>query len=363
MTMTNGTDGMTSGLQESRFEPRPGTDRERMAGVFSARKVLTDWSGGAQALALLEAVHEAGWLRFLSEPRELAALRDFTGLTAARLEDVLGALVAHGIVERDGDVVRSSPAFELLSADDAPVDLTDMLAYLTMLPRLVRDAVSGAPGASLDEGDALTLAKAAAGRVTPVSQEVFRVLVDALPEYKVLGDGGRLLDVGCGVGWAMLDLATLFPQGRQVGLELVPEVAAETRRRAEELGVQDRVEVRCQDALTFDEEEAFDLSFWAHPFFAESARGGVLKMIFRALKPGGSLLMQELFAPPEPGDDAGARGFALDRLLYRHWGAEFAPSAERLSEEAAAAGFEQSRIAETALGRLVVMRRPAGTSA
>jgi precorrin-6B methylase 2 len=350
---------MTSTAQEN----RPGTDRERMEGVFAARTVLRGWSAGAQALALLEAVHEAGWLRFLAEPRGLAALRDFTGLTAERLEDVLGALAAHGIVERDADVVRLAPAFALLSAGDAPVDLTDMLDHLTMLPRLVRGAVADAPGAPLDEGDAFVLAKAMAGRVTPVSQEVFRILVDALPEYQVLGEGGRLLDVGCGVGWAMLDLATLFPQGRQVGLELVPEIAAETRRRAEALGVQDRVEVRCQDARTFEEEHAFDLSFWAHPFFAESARDGTLRMIFRALKPGGSLLMQELFVPPEPGDDAGARAFAIERLLYRHWGAGFAPSAERLSEEAAAAGFEQDRIAETALGRVVVMRRPAITSA
>jgi SAM-dependent methyltransferase len=348
---------MTSTAQEN----RPGTDRERMEGVFSARTVLKEWSAGAQALALLEAVHEAGWLRFLAEPRELTALRDFTGLTAERLEDVLGALAAHGIVERDADAVRLAPAFELLSADDAPVDLTDMLAHLTMLPRLVRDAVTN--DAALNEGDALILAKAMAGRVTPVSQELFRILVDALPEYQVLGEGGRLLDVGCGVGWAMLDLATLFPQGRQVGLELVPEIAAETRRRAEGLGVHDRVEVRCQDARTFDEEQAFDLSFWAHPFFAESARAGTLEMIFRALKPGGSLLMQELFVPPAPGDDAGARAFAVERLLYRHWGAGFAPSAERLSEEAVSAGFEQDRIAETALGRLVVMRRPAITPA
>ncbi|GAB2811804.1 class I SAM-dependent methyltransferase [Actinoallomurus bryophytorum] len=334
-----------------------------MEGMFAARTVVRGWARAAQALALLEAVHEAGWLGFLAEPRGLAVLRDFTGLTAGRLEDVLGALAAYDIVERDADVVRLAPAFALLSAGDAPVDLTDMLAHLAMLPRLVRDAVADGPGAPLDEGDALVLAKATAGRVTPVSQEVFRILVDALPEYQVLGEGGRLLDVGCGVGWAMLDLATLFPQGRQVGLELVPEVAAETRRRAEALGVQDRVEVRCQDARTFDEENAFDLSFWAHPFFAESARGGVLKMIFHALKPGGSLLMQELFVPPEPGDEAGARGFALDRLLYRHWGAEFAPSAERLCEEAASAGFERSRIAETGLGRVVVMRRPEVTSA
>jgi SAM-dependent methyltransferase len=332
---------------------------ERVKAMFAAGGVLDVWSAGAQAMALLEAVHDAGWLGFLAEPRDLAALVGFTGLAAPQVEDVLDALAAHGIVERDDGLVRLTPAFALLSADDAPSDLAEVLAYRAILPRLVRDAATTAPGDPLSGEDALILAKAVAGRVTPVSRTLFRGLVDVLPEYRVLAEGGRLLDVGCGIGWAMLNLATLYPAARQVGIELVPEVAAETERRARALGVQDRVEVRCQDAQTYDEEEAFDAAFWAQPFFPEPARPGTLKMIRRALKPGGVLMMQELFVHPEGDDEAAVRGFALTRLLYRHWGVRFAPSAEHLSDEAAAGGLEPVRIASTPLGRLVVVRRPA----
>jgi SAM-dependent methyltransferase len=341
--------------------PREDAEQERVKAMFAAGGTLDAWSAGAQAMALLEAVHDAGWLGFLAEPRDLTALVGFTGLAAPQVEDVLEALAVHGIVERDAGLVRLTSAFALLSADDAPSELAELLAYGAILPRLVRDAATTAPGDSLSGADALILARAVSGRVTPVSRTLFRGLVDLLPEYRVLPEGGRLLDVGCGVGWAMLSLATLYPAARQVGIELVPEVAAETERRARALGVQDRVEVRCQDAQTYDEEEAFDVAFWAQPFFPEPTRAGTLKMIWRALKPGGALIMQELFVGPEGDDEAAARGFALTRLLYRHWGVRFAPSAEHLSDEAAAGGFEPDRIASTPLGRLVVMRRPAQT--
>jgi SAM-dependent methyltransferase len=334
---------------------------ERVEAMFAAGGVLEDWSAGAQAMALLEAVHDAGWLRFLVEPRDLTALVGFTGLAASQVEDVLDALAAHGIVGRDAGLVRLTPAFALLSADDAPSDLAERLAYRAILPRLVRDAATTAPGDPLSGEDALILAKGVAGRVSPVSRALFRGLVDLLPGYQVLAEGGRLLDVGCGIGWAMLNLATLYPAARQVGIELIPEVAAETERRARALGVQDRVEVRCQDAQTYDAEETFDTAFWAQPFFPEPTRAGTLKMIWRALKPGGVLIMQELFVHPEDDDEAAVREFALTRLLYQHWGVRFAPSAEHLADEAAAGGFELDRIASTPLGRLVLMRRPAQT--
>lgn len=332
---------------------------ERVEAMFAAGGALEVWSAGAQAMALLEAVHDAGWLGFLAEPRDLAALVGFTGLAAPQVEDVLDALAAHHIVERDAGLVRLAPAFALLSADDAPHDLAELLAYRAMLPRRVRAAVTTAPGDRLDGEDALVTAKALGGRVTSVSRTLFRGLADLLPEYRVLAEGGRLLDVGCGVGWAMLDLATLYPAARQTGIELVPEVAAETERRARALGVQDRVEVRCQDARTYDGEESFDVAFWAQPFFPEPARPGTLQMIRRALRPGGVLIMQELFVRPEDDDEAAMRRFALTRLLYRHQGVRFAPSAEHLSDEAATAGFEPVRVEATPLGRLIVMRRPA----
>jgi predicted O-methyltransferase YrrM len=348
---------MTADLRDERRPATPETALERYGTMASARSTIETWAAGAQALALLAAVEEVGWSGLLAEGCDLATLEGRTGLPAPRLELVLDTLAGHGVVERDAGAVRLTPGFALLCGDDANCPLPDVLAYQALRIRLAREAVTAAETALTAE-DALVVAKGVAGRVTPLTQTMFGHLMEALPEYTVLGEGGRLLDVGCGVGWAMLNLALLHPQGRQVGIELVPEVADEARRRATALGVADRVEVRSQDARTFGEIDAFDLTFWAQPFFPASTRADTLAMIRRALKPGGVLIMQELFTPPEPDDDAATRAFALERLAYQSQGIDFAPSAERLSEEAQAAGFEPSRLARTPIGRCVVMRRP-----
>jgi ubiquinone/menaquinone biosynthesis C-methylase UbiE len=346
---------MTADLRDDR-RPAAETALERFGAITSARSMIETWSAGGQALALLEAVEEAGWSELLAEGCDLATLEGRTDLPTPRLKAVLDALADHGVVEHDTGMVRLTPGFALLAGDDAHCPLPDALAYEALRIRLAREAVTAA-GIALTEEDALVVAKGVAGRVTPVTQTMFGHLQEALPEYAALSEGGRLLDVGCGVAWAMLNLALLHPEGRQVGIELVPAVAEEARRRAAALGVADRVEVRCQDARTFEDPDGFDLAFWAQPFFPVPTRAGTLAMIWRALKPGGVLVMQELFTPPEPDDEAATREFALERLVYESQGIDFAPSAERLAEEAAAAGFEPSRIAQTPIGRCVVMRR------
>nr|WP_232337848.1 class I SAM-dependent methyltransferase [Deinococcus arboris] len=210
----------------------------------------------------------------------------------------------------------------------------------------------------MSETDALIQAKVFGGHVTPATQIAFRLLADALPEYAVLEAGGRGLDVGCGVAGALLNMALIFPKSHQVGLELLPSIADEARRRVRALGVETRVEIRCQDVQTLDEERAYDTAFWAQPFFPEAIRAGVLQVILRALRPGGTLLMQELFVPPMDGDMAAMRGFALSQLLFRHRGMVFAPTAEELVQEGLAAGFESVRVAQTPFGRLAILRRP-----
>ncbi|MFG1654892.1 hypothetical protein ACGFIE_33715 [Micromonospora sp. NPDC049275] len=47
------------------------------------------------------------------------------------------------------------------------------------------------------------------------------------------------------------------------------------------------------DAREFEESEGFDACFWAQPFFPAETRADTLRMVRRALKPGGILIEQE----------------------------------------------------------------------
>ncbi|MFD0785473.1 SAM-dependent methyltransferase [Micromonospora azadirachtae] len=327
----------------------------RFALSRDAIKRLDGWSTGAQALVLLDSAHKLGWTRFLVRPRRLAAIVRFTALPQDRVQNVLEALAALGVVELNGDEARLSAPFAEMMTPDGFAMLSEKLAQARLTARLLSKVVesNGAPVLSGD--DSLTIARGVTFQPAQVGRDLFRETLESLPEYTAAVRRGRVLDVGCGVASGLLTTAAIFPEIRGLGLELVPAVAAEAVRRAKAQGVDDRVEIRAIDARDFDETAAYDACFWAQPFFSDHARLPTLQAIHRALAPGGVLLEQELESEPE--DPAGQAAFAMRRMVFRAQSVPFAPSAECLAAEAASAGFTLVRIASTNLGRMVVLQR------
>lgn len=330
--------------------------QERLALAMRARQRFENMRAGAQFLALLTAVHEQGWTRLLAEPRTVDELVGFTGLPADRVRDIVTALDANGVVEQEAGRVRLTDAFDAITGDDAWIPLGDKLAQISLEDRLLRAAVSEPGPLALSEDDALVVANAVGGRTTDVSLALYDQLLAQLPEIAELPRAGRWLDVGCGVAGATLTLATRIPEMRAVAVELVPTVAEEAVRRAKALGVADRIEIRRMDARDLQDRDAFVGAFWAQPFFPVSTRPATLAAILRALKPGGSLVVQEL--EPAPSDE-GRPAHAVRQLIGRGLGTWFGPTAEQLAGEAVSAGFELDRIAQTDFGRMVVARKPA----
>jgi SAM-dependent methyltransferase len=316
---------------------------------------IKEWSAGAQALALLDTAYAHGWVDFLAEPRDVAALAGLSGLPVERARAVVAALAGIGVVESLGDEVRLAPAYAATTSPDAPFSMGDLLAEARMMPRLVAQAVE-APLPAPGELDALVVADSYGLRPTAVAVGLFGQLLEALPEFAGLLADGCYLDVGCGVAGFLLTCARTYPTMHGVGVELVAPVAAEAERRAKDLGVSDRVEIRCMDAREMPDENAFDSAFWAQPFFPEAVRAGTLAAVFRALKPGAPLAMQEMERRPD--DPAERAAFALRQLVFEGWGVPFARSAEALAAEATDAGFVLDRIGDTPFGRLVIARKP-----
>jgi ubiquinone/menaquinone biosynthesis C-methylase UbiE len=315
---------------------------------------IREWSAAAQSVALLDAVYQRGWIAFLGEPRNVGALAAFGGLPVERVRAIVTALAAMEVVTVDGDEVRLTPAYAATMSPDSPHSMGDLLGNARMMRRLVAESVEGSAGAPTEQ-DALIVADAYGLRPTTVATEMFGQLLAALPEIESVLPGGRFLDVGCGVAGFLLTCARAVPTLRAVGVELVPVVAAEAERRAKDIGVSDRVEIRAMDARDLTDEDTFDSAFWAQPFFPQAVRAGALAAILRALKPGAPLAMQEMETEPEPGEKA---AFAMRQLVFSGWGIPFARTAEELAAEGEAAGFVLDRIGETPFGRLVLLRKP-----
>ncbi len=114
-----------------------------------------------------------------------------------------------------------------------------------------------------------------------------------------VGDGERVLDVGCGIGDPTLQVAVLVgPHGRVLGIDLVEDMLSTARERAAALGL-GHVEFRAGDVGTLPlPPHAFDavLGRWSLIYMADVA--AVLARLRETLVPGGRIAVAA-WAPPE----------------------------------------------------------------
>jgi SAM-dependent methyltransferase len=108
------------------------------------------------------------------------------------------------------------------------------------------------------------------------------------------GPGSHLLDIGCGPGYATLDLARLVGQnGRVVGVDVSPRFVAHLQARAAASGITNvGVEVQDVEQLAFPP-ESFDGAYarWVLTFLRRPE--AVVAGAAQALKPGGRLVVHD----------------------------------------------------------------------
>lgn len=123
--------------------------------------------------------------------------------------------------------------------------------------------------------------------------ESARLLRDlaAMVELLDLPDGARVLDVGCGPGWTSAFLARM---GYVVtGLDLAPDMITLAERRAAREGVSERCTFRVADSEQLDFAPEFDAVLVYDTLHHTQREDAVLQNCFRALKPGGKLVLAE----------------------------------------------------------------------
>jgi 2-polyprenyl-3-methyl-5-hydroxy-6-metoxy-1,4-benzoquinol methylase len=108
-----------------------------------------------------------------------------------------------------------------------------------------------------------------------------------------LAGGIDVLDLGCGSGRALNLMARTYPRSRFRGLDLSNEAIGRARAEADSARLTN-VRFDVEDAAAFAEVETYDLitAFDAIHDQADPAR--VLRNIHRALRPGGTYLMQDI---------------------------------------------------------------------
>lgn len=116
-----------------------------------------------------------------------------------------------------------------------------------------------------------------------------------------LGARGRMLDIGTGPGDIPLLAVDRIADATVVAIDLAPRMLAlaERRRAASPLG--SRVELRLADAKALEFEDAsFDAVFSNTILHHLADPRPLLREARRVLRPGGVLLVRDLYRPPNP---------------------------------------------------------------
>jgi SAM-dependent methyltransferase len=118
-------------------------------------------------------------------------------------------------------------------------------------------------------------------------------LVERLPEQ--LRTGVDLADFGCGSGHAINVMAQAFPASRFTGLDFAEPAVAAARAESAHLGVLNATFLT-QDLAMLDLADAFDVVTVFDAVHDQVQPARVLANVYRALRPGGTLLMADIKA-------------------------------------------------------------------
>lgn len=314
------------------------------------------------ASALLQVIDRAdrlGMMRELREGADTARLVEVTGLGEPTVRALCAALVANGVADSEGGHFRLLPDWRAITGGGAFVTLADMLAQ----SRVIDAMLSGRETeyARLSSADRSIFARAVSPNpYSPKLVERIRAEIAADPWWSSMSEGGRHLELGCGLAGRLLTILQAMPDLRAVGVELDPDLAAEARRRAADLGVHDRVEIVTGDAATYRDDEPFDFGFWSQWFFPTATREAALASLFANVRSGG-IVRSPVFgdhaqlADDPHGDEA--RLYTLDRVMIDGWGVpERTP--EQLKAEFESAGFVDVTIVYREVNDGIYARRP-----
>jgi SAM-dependent methyltransferase len=108
-----------------------------------------------------------------------------------------------------------------------------------------------------------------------------------------LEEGIEVLELGCGQGKALLQLAATFPRSRFTGYEFAEEALLVARAEAERQALTN-LHLATLDPAWLGERKRYELIFSLNPLYDGAPSNIVLTNIWQALKPEGCYLMQGL---------------------------------------------------------------------
>jgi 2-hydroxy-4-(methylsulfanyl)butanoate S-methyltransferase len=258
----------------------------------------------------------------LLEPKSIDALARESGLPARRVKTLLATLAALGLIVRDDDRFRNSPASERYLTRGSPASFGDY--YRLQVNRQLYPALE-----HLDAGlagDASHLSVDQEGLLSdPAEAEIFSVaqhaasLGPAIRLATTIDLQGRrtLLDVAGGSGAFAITLCRHYPELAATIIDF-PNVIEVARRFVADAGLSERIDLTGGNALDTDWPGNQDVVLMSYLLSAvkEDDIPTLLASAYRSLRPGGLLIVHDFtLDDDEQGPALAAQWFLLNLAL------------------------------------------------
>jgi 2-polyprenyl-3-methyl-5-hydroxy-6-metoxy-1,4-benzoquinol methylase len=214
-----------------------------------------------------------GYYRILAEqPVTSSELAARSGTAERYAREWLEQQAVTGILDTDADVDAFERRYTLPAAYVGPlVDAVDadhfapflqfVVGAVKQTERLVEAFRTGGGVSWAELGADARQGQGGANRALflgPLGREYLPSIPDV---NAALRAGGRVADVGCGVGWSSIGIALAYPDATVDGYDVdVPSIET-ARQNAREAGVDDRVRFHAVDAATVDPSGGYDAVF------------------------------------------------------------------------------------------------------
>lgn len=264
---------------------------EKMLGVLNSA-----------AVALMTSIgHRTGLFDTLSEmpPSTSEDIASRAGLHERYVREWLGAMVTGGIVEYDekrGTYALPPEHAAYLTRAATPDNIAVTTQYVSLLGT-VEDPIiqcfrngGGVPYPAFKRFHAIMAEESAQTVIAGLRQHILP-LAPGLEDR--LHEGIDVLDIGCGSGRAMNYMAREFPKSRFAGYDFSEEGIGNATEEARRVGTRN-VRFEVCDAASLGEESQYDLITAFDAIHDQADPAAVLRNIHRALRPGGTFLMQDI---------------------------------------------------------------------
>jgi 2-polyprenyl-3-methyl-5-hydroxy-6-metoxy-1,4-benzoquinol methylase len=265
-----------------------------------AEKMMTILNYGA--LNLMTSIgYRTGLFDVMSElpPATSEHIAKSAGLNERYVREWLGAMVTGGIIEYDPEkntyaLPREHAAWLTRKASPNNIAITTQwLAVLGTVEDKIVDCFKNGGGVGYEHFNRFHEVMADESRQTvliPLFEQLLP-LVPALTEK--LEQGIEVLDVGCGSGFALIEMAKEFPKSRFTGYDMSSEAIQSGRKKTREYGLKN-IELERRDVANFNTKQKYDLITTFDAVHDQAYPDRLLTNIFAALKDDGVYFMQDI---------------------------------------------------------------------